>query len=83
MQQELLIYVDATCSVCAEARRLASFVTQELPHLRVALIDVSRDDARIPWQVFAVPTYVLNGTTLWLGNPHEIELVERLKAEMH
>jgi len=82
MQPELQIYVDATCTVCCEARRLAAYVTQELPHLRVAVIDVSRDEARIPKQVFAVPTYVMNGITLWLGNPHEIELVERLKAEM-
>ena len=80
MQQELQIYVDATCTVCTEARRLASFVMQELPHLQVAVIDVSQDDARIPRQVFAVPTYVLNGTTLWLGNPDELELLQRLKS---
>ena len=80
MQPELQIYVDADCPVCNEARRLASLVRQELPQLRVALIDVAQDGVNIPEQVFAVPTYLLNGTRLWLGNPDELELLQRLKS---
>ena len=82
MQPELHIYVDRACSVCDEARRLASLVQQKLPQLRVALIDVTQEGAHIPEQVFAVPTYLLNGKTLWLGNPNELEFLQRLTRAM-
>jgi hypothetical protein len=83
MQLELQIFVDGACPVCAEARRLANIAQEQLPLLQVALIDVTAEGVSIPNAVFAVPTYMLNGKTLWLGNPKETEFIQHLKAASH
>lgn len=82
MQLELKIFMDGACPVCAEARRLADIAQEKLPQLQVALIDVTVDGIPLPKQVFAVPTYMLNGKTLWLGNPDELEFIQHLEAAM-
>ena len=65
---ELQVFVEAGCEPCQHALRLAEEVDGEYPELAVRVIDVSepsgqRDD------VFAVPTFVLNGRVFSLGNP--------------
>jgi len=80
MQMELKVFIDGACPICAEARRLAKLAQQQLPLLQVALIDVTTDGTSIPEQVFAVPTYMLNGKTLWLGNPDEVEFIRQLQT---
>jgi predicted acylesterase/phospholipase RssA len=82
MQLELRIFVDGGCPGCAEAHRLANVAQELLPRLDVELIDVTIEGTRIPKQVFAVPTYVLNGKTQWLGNPDEIEFIQHLRAAL-
>jgi hypothetical protein len=83
MQLALQIFVDGECPGCAEARRLATIAQEHLPLLEIELIDVTVQGTLIPKQVFAVPTYVLNGKTLWLGNPDELEFIQHLKAVIH
>jgi hypothetical protein len=83
MQLELQIFVDGACPVCAEARRLANIAQDQLPMLQVTLIDVTVEKTSIPEQVFAVPTYLLNGKTQWLGNPDELESIQHLRAAIH
>jgi glutaredoxin len=82
MQLELRIFVDGGCPGCAEAHRLANVAQELLPRLDVELIDVTIEGTLIPKQVFAVPTYVLNGKTQWLGNPDEIEFIQHLRAAL-
>jgi hypothetical protein len=79
MQLELQIFIDDGCLICDEARRLASLAQEKLPHVQISLINVSSNGATIPEQVFAVPTYMMNGKTLWLGNPDELEFLDRLR----
>jgi hypothetical protein len=83
MQPQLQIFVDGACPICVEARRLAKIAQEKLPRLEVALIDITVDEQPIPKQVFAVPAYVLNGKTLWLGNPDELEFIQHLKTVTH
>ena len=79
MQPELQIFIDDACFVCDEARRLADLAQEKFPHVRISLISVSSNGVNIPEPVFAVPTYMMNGKTLWLGNPYELEFLETLE----
>jgi hypothetical protein len=82
MQLELRIFVDGGCPGCAEARRLGNVAQEQLPLLDVELIDITVQGTLIPKQVFAVPTYVLNGKTQWLGNPDELEFIQYLRTAL-
>lgn len=75
---KLDIYVAEDCWSCEESRRIASRVENECAHVEVELIDL--ESGPIPSFVFAVPTYVLDGSVLSLGNPSWDRLVERLWA---
>ncbi len=75
-QARLEVYVSEGCWVCQESFRLVAEITPQFPGIDIALIDLS--DQRLPDHVFAVPTYVLNGRTIYLGNPTQEELIRKL-----
>ena len=65
------------CPSCAETRRLAEAAAARFPHLGVRLVDLD-GGAPLPEAVVAVPTYLMDGQVLWLGNPAPEELFARL-----
>ena len=71
------IYIDDCCETCDHARQIAEEVRERMPQVEVNLIELTGDK---PASVFAVPTYLLDGATLFLGNPSEAELFERLET---
>lgn len=75
---KLEIYISDNCWSCEESQRIASRVRQEYSGVEVELIDL--DSQAKPSYVFAVPTYVLDGTVISLGNPSFEELGEKLQA---
>ena len=74
----LEIYVTEDCWTCEESRRLATQVETQLPWVDVELVDLNKPDR--PSNVFAAPTYLLDGRVIFLGNPHWNELQEKLGA---
>ena len=73
------IYVAPACTGCETARRLAvALRARALPDVEIRLIDLSEPGAVRPPAVFAVPTYLLDGRVLSLGNPDEAWLLDRL-----
>ncbi len=75
----LEIYVTPHCLGCETARHLATVVQAlALPLFDVRLIDLSRPGSVRSPKVFAVPTYLLDGRVLSLGNPEEEWLVAQL-----
>lgn len=75
----LEVYVAPDCVGCETARRLVGeVVRQALPRLRVRLVDLGEPDAVRDPAVFAVPTYLLDGRVLSLGNPDLDWLLARL-----
>lgn len=74
----LVIYISDHCDNCAEALRLSELARQ-LPgaHVRVVNLDTSTDP--VPARVVAVPTYVLDGCIVSLGNPYPDDLLRMLK----
>jgi hypothetical protein len=78
----LQIYISSECVNCAEAQRLAREVADRFRHVLVEVIDLVADveKPRIPDSVVAVPTYLLSGNVVSLGNPYPEELFARLCA---
>jgi hypothetical protein len=75
----LRIYVARHCLTCGESLRLAEEVRNRFKEVRVEVIDLDSERSQNLDQVFCVPTYVLNGRTVWLGNPYPEELFSKLK----
>jgi hypothetical protein len=75
---ELHVYVSETCWACEEARSIVADISGRFPEVHIELRDLS--DERRPSRVFATPTYVLDGQTIYLGNPTREELAETLVA---
>ncbi len=73
---ELKVYVEEGCHSCGRAREIAQGVDEEYPQVSVRLIDVARSQP--PSEVFAVPTFVLNGEVVSLGNPRPSDLRQRI-----
>ena len=75
----LEVYVSSECPNCGEAVRLAEEVAARYPTVVVRVIDLDELDGNPPPDpVVAVPTYVLNGRVVSLGNPYPEDLFARL-----
>lgn len=78
-RQVLEIYVAPSCGGCAIAHQRASELRAlALPNVEIRIVDLGDPGASRPWQVFAVPTYLLDGKVLSLGNPELAWLVDQL-----
>ena len=76
------IYVEEGCSTCERAQELANEVAHAFPAIDVEVVDISAADREIPEAVFAVPTYVLDGMVISLGNPSYEELTSKLEGAL-
>ncbi len=76
----LEVYVSSQCLNYDEAVRLAEEAAALFPTVVVRVIDLDLevDKGPPPDPVVAVPTYVLNGRVVSLGNPYPEELFARL-----
>lgn len=73
----LQVFIAHDCWSCAESAQIVRDVSQAVPNLIVELLDVEQI-AEKPETVFAVPTYLLNGRIISLGNPTREELRQKL-----
>ena len=74
-QAELAIYVSQACASCVYAQALAQRIRWNYPHVHVQVIDLAAVDVA-PAQVFATPTYLLDGRVWSLGNPSDRQIEE-------
>lgn len=66
----LEIYVGPSCFASDEARAIgAELIRMNVPDLVVQVVDLSDPANVAPRAIFAVPTYVLDGRVVSLGNP--------------
>jgi len=77
----LEIYITSQCANCEEALLIAER-TRTIAGLKVAVIHLDQSGQRIPPSVVAVPTYVLNGRVVSLGNPEREEFLAMLRTEL-
>lgn len=78
----LQIYVEAGCAGCTRAREIADELGSLFPGLSVEVIDIAAPDSTVPDEVFAVPTYLLNGEVVSLGNPRPEDLTRLVEAAL-
>jgi hypothetical protein len=72
------IYITENCWACEESARIAEDIADIFPDITINLRRFNHCGA--PEEVFAVPTYVINGKVAYLGNPSREELIEKLTA---
>lgn len=77
----LEIYITDQCANCQEAMLIAE-QAGGIAGLEVTVVNLDVPGQRVPPQVFAVPTYVLNGLVVSLGNPERGAFLARLHAEL-
>ena len=82
MSAYLKIFVEPRCEACERALSLAGDMRDRFPALEVVVVDLSKPGADRPDYVFAVPTYVLGGRVLSLGNPRRSRLVAAVEAAL-
>jgi hypothetical protein len=76
----LEVFVGPGCVASDDARALVERICSiSLPGLETRVVDLSVKGTRRPDMVFAVPTFLLDGAVLSLGNPPEDWLVDRLR----
>lgn len=78
MKHLLEIYTADCCYGCKEARALAEEISKQFPHLQVETVNLDKPGTERPAAVFAVPTYLLDGELLWLGNPHREDAIQQI-----
>jgi len=78
---KLQVYVSEDCWTCEETRRMVADVVPQFPEVTVELLDIKT--SQHPEHVFAVPTYLLNGRIIFLGNPTRQQLSQKLAAACH
>jgi thiol-disulfide isomerase/thioredoxin len=74
----LVVVVGGRCPPCREAADIAHQAAIEFPALAVEIINLDEGDAVKPEVVFAVPTFLLNGRIVSLGNPSIDDLRRRI-----
>jgi hypothetical protein len=75
----LEVYVSNACLNCAEALRLADEAAVRYPGVVVRVVDLDMDWIPPPDPIVAVPTYVLDGRVVSLGNPYPEKLFAWLR----
>lgn len=76
----LEIYVTGSCFGCDVARELATHLRAlALPGIETRLVDLDAPGSVRPDAVFAVPTYLLDGEVVSLGNPDQASLIRQLE----
>lgn len=75
-RNRLAIYVASHCGTCRYAHEVADDIRLRYPAVRVEVIDIEAAPEAVPEEVFATPTYMLNGRIWSLGNPSEQKIRE-------
>jgi hypothetical protein len=78
-RNELTVFVSGHCFNCKESLLIAEDIKQKYPHVHVSVFNVD-NGVRPDVDIFAVPTYALNGKVVFLGNP-TVEQLETLFGE--
>jgi Thioredoxin domain len=77
----LEIYISDQCTNCREAVVIAE-QARRIAGLEVTVVNLDEPGQHVPTQVFAAPTYVLNGLVVSLGNPERNTFLAGLRAEL-
>lgn len=71
------VYISDNCWSCNATKQIVAKIEPQFPGITIELRNIG--DERRPSCVFATPTYVLNGRTIFLGNPTPEQLQHKLE----
>jgi len=77
----LEIYITDQCANCQEAVLIAE-QARKVAGLEVTVVNLDEPGQRVRTQVFATPTYILNGLVVSLGNPERDTFLAGLRAAL-
>lgn len=75
----LRIYVAEDCPGSPTALRRAAALHEQAPDVPIEVIDTGAPGAIVPPAIFGTPIYTWDERILFLGNPGEQELIERVR----
>lgn len=78
MRPCLRIYIASDCFSCEEAILVTPKIAQQFSSLLIEIVNLDDPEAIKPENVFAVPTYVLDGRIISLGNLHCDQLFAKI-----
>jgi hypothetical protein len=76
----LRIYISDHCLSCSTAFQRAEQLQIERPDVPWDIVDVDDPEADVPAKVIGTPMYLWNDYVLFMGNPGESELLQRVGA---
>ncbi len=79
----LRVYVSAHCLACRTAIQRAKRLRALRPEVPVTVVDVEAPDADVPRNVIGTPIYTWNDRVVFMGNPSEQELLDRVTELSH
>ena len=79
----LRVYVSAHCLACNTAIQRAKRLQALRPEVPVTVVDVEASDAEVPRNVIGTPIYRWNDRVVFMGNPSEEELLDRVMVLVH
>lgn len=76
----LRVYVADDCPGSPTARSRAGWLRSHAPEIPLELVELGAPGAVVPSTVFGTPTYTWNDRVIFLGNPGDQELLERVRS---
>ncbi len=80
MQHIMQVVIADDCPMCVFSEDVVGFARRTYPNLKIDLLNLSNPDTICPENIFATPTYLLNGQIIFLGNPSFEELGDCLES---
>lgn len=78
----LQVYIHSDCFSCQETLLLVAEIRRRFPQLLTEVISLDDPATETPDEVFAVPTWLLDGQVIFLGNPWREQMYEKLSASL-
>ena len=75
----LEVYVDDDCMTCSRSFAIAAEVQDMFPEVEVLVLGPQDEAGDFRHLVAAVPTYILNGKVVSLGNPTAADLGDTIR----
>jgi hypothetical protein len=77
----LKVFVEEDCWSCSESRRIVEELATQFPEVAIELVNLTPHNR--PSDIFAVPTYKLNGKIISLGNPYLRDLRRKIQDALN
>jgi len=85
MPVKLELFISDFCPYCPAAKKVVQEVCSKFKDVAIEEVSTSKSDGMVKaakYQIYAIPTVVLNGKTTIVGVPNKDELARAIEAEL-